>query len=727
MCKVGRMRNRLVGIAALVLGVSVGSPGCGDNTRACGPKTIEKDGFCVPAATCGFGTREDEETGECVPDGSVVCADGTVFDPLTATCEIDESACQNGTVLIGSACVDPAIGLTIDVQEGPEPNGLGVIEASDAQAGNITLRPVGGDAFVVHGTIAPHRDLDGDGALDPDVDTYVLEVGAPTFVRISADGVNGTAASFVAVAAVEDDAPLAGWQRVGMSLVSDTAARDVFLPSAGRYHIAVADTRSLYEYVTTGSATAAPGGPTSEYYMSLTQVAAPTPTALAVTGGRATSSGTTPSDRLAVFTVPLGNGLTSVELAMPSALADAAFVVLANDMFVTSAVEDDEPARAVISGIAAGTEATIVVDQVHTLVPAALAYTLDVTVTNATPLSTTGGTVMAPATATNGSEFAQLDLFSFDVGAADASVGMSLSISPPVVGHVYDETGDRVATFSPSPSATWTAYGGLVRVPRAGRYYLGVFAPGATSSTMLSVTSTITELEPTPIVKGTPLAASLGALGVAPFAYDAGTSPWQQFDVTGSGTGGQLVSWLDPASAYGRLDALSTSAGSAPAEVTPIFSRTFATSGGPFGRVLLSDPTAAYYVKVNAITPGASPTVTLTFADRAAMVDLGTLASGTGATRTAQTIDSTTPQRFYLFRTAVGNVAMITTTPTSNVNTQFRRVQADESPLGPLVNANNAPDVETFTQTGADWTAFVVSAAGPLSAARTFDVSVQIQ
>ena len=79
MCKVGRM-GKSVGLAVFVLGVIFGCAGCGDNSRDCGPGTIEEGGACLPAATCGFGTREDADSGQCVPDGSVVCTDGTVFD-----------------------------------------------------------------------------------------------------------------------------------------------------------------------------------------------------------------------------------------------------------------------------------------------------------------------------------------------------------------------------------------------------------------------------------------------------------------------------------------------------------------------------------------------------------------------------------------------------------------------------------------------------------------------
>jgi hypothetical protein len=79
-------------------------------------------------------------------------------------------------------------------------------------------------------------------------------------------------------------------------------------------------------------------------------------------------------------------------------------------------------------------------------------------------------------------------------------------------------------------------------------------------------------------------------------------------------------------------------------------------------------------------------------------------------------------------RSAIGKQVTITVTPTSNLNTQFRRLRNDETALGALINTSTSgADVETFTQTGADWTAFVVSSAGNLTGARTFDVTVSVQ
>lgn len=728
MCKVGRMRNRLVGLLA-ALGVSLMAPGCGDNSRACGPGTVEEQGYCVPAATCGFGTRAHEETGECIPDGSVVCSDGTVFDVLTGQCKIDETACQNGTVLVEDACVDPTAELVIDVQEGPEPNGLGVLEASEAQAGNIVLKA--SDPFVIHGTIDPHRDSNSDGALDPDVDTYVITIGAPAFVKITADGVNGTAAGFVALAVVDPvtgaGAGLETWQRVGMSLVSDTAIREVYLPTAGTYRLAIADTRTLIDYVTTGASTSAPGGDTSEYYVSLTPFAPPPPETLTLTSGRITTTRTKTSEQLALFTAPLGTGLNVIDLSMTSALVHEALVLRTRDAFHSALEADGASVRAFVGDLDEGDENLIIVDSEYTLLPTTVTYTLGVVSVNATPLSETGGTVSAPARTNVGTDFTYLNQFSFEA-LDDLPVALDLTWSPGVVGQLHDSSGQVAATFTaPTSASIWTSFRGLVRFPRDGRFYFVVFAPSATSTSSVSVTSSIDWQSSATVMKGTPLVQPLDMFRTHSFAYAAGTADaWQQFDVTGTNTGGQDVTWFDYRTAWGRLDPLATSTGTRPPDATPVFAHTFVQAGGPIGRVLLDDPTQDYLVKVDAVAPTAGASVTLSFDTRAAMSDLGTVTST--ASRTGETIDGSMPQRFYLFRAAIGKTVTITVTPTSNVNTQFRRLNADETPLGALVNtSNNGADVETFTQTGTEWTAFAVSSAGPLSAARTFTVSILVQ
>ncbi len=372
MCKVDRMRNWL--LALVTLGCAVG---CGDNSRECGPGTDDVLGECVPSGGCAFGTKLDDDTGNCVPDGPVVCSEGTAFDPLTGTCKIDPSSCRDGTVLIHNACVDPTAGYTINVQEGPEPNGLGIVEASAAQAGNISLGAAG-STFIVHGTIDPWRDADMNGSLDPDVDTFVLTVTAPTLLHITADGVHGITAGFVAVAAVGIGDPLASWRRFGIRVSGDTSKRQVLLPRAGTYRIAIGDTRTLDEYLATGSATAAPGGDDGDYYVSITQPPIPTPTTLTSNTVTGTSDGST----LLFYAPPAGQAITAAQLSMPSDLAQASVVLLVNHVFRAFADETTLPAFAATGALSSGDTTTAVIDFTYAIAPAPTGFTLGVTTIN---------------------------------------------------------------------------------------------------------------------------------------------------------------------------------------------------------------------------------------------------------------------------------------------------------------------------------------------------------
>jgi hypothetical protein len=343
MCKVGRMRNSILALVALL-------GGCGDNSRSCGDGTIEMNGFCVPAG-CGVGTVTDEETGECVPDGTIVCSNGTRFDPATSQCQIDPAACQHGTVLVDGACVDPATGMVASLSEGPEPNSMNVIEVGDSRAGNIVL---GAAAFVIHGTIAPHS-----GA--PDVDTYVLEVAEPTLVHVSADGL-GINTAFVVLSP-----GISGWQRFAINLAGDTSQRDVFLPIAGTYLFAISDTATMFDYADTGTATTASAS--GEYYVSIAPHALPAPTALT-----SMESGTLASGGLAFYAATVPNGAHPITVAMPSEFAVSSVVITAGQFFAFDD-EDTTAARITTAGIG---EALIVVDHVYALSPSSVAYSVSI-------------------------------------------------------------------------------------------------------------------------------------------------------------------------------------------------------------------------------------------------------------------------------------------------------------------------------------------------------------
>ena len=90
-------RSQCLLLAAATAAFAV-APGCGDNSKICGPGTTDKDGVCTPTET------------------PPMCSDGTILDPSTNSCVIDPDACQNGTVLINNRCVDPTDGLVSQFQ-----------------------------------------------------------------------------------------------------------------------------------------------------------------------------------------------------------------------------------------------------------------------------------------------------------------------------------------------------------------------------------------------------------------------------------------------------------------------------------------------------------------------------------------------------------------------------------------------------------------------------------
>jgi hypothetical protein len=710
----------------------VAAVGCGDNDHLCGVGTTYEaaKNACVPVSGCGPGTMLDPATNACV----AVCTDGTKLNMTTGQCEVDPNDCQEGTVLIDGKCVDPTSTLSIDLDEGAtEPNGFGVIEASPAPAGTIVLKPVG-SAFVIHGLIKPFQDVDQDGQLDPDADTYTLTVTAPTLLEITADGVSGVDGGFVAIANAPAGDPIAGWFRFGLNITGDTSKRQVFLPEAATYYLTIADTRTLFQYSTGGPINAAPGP--GEYYITIKQLAMPTPNALTASATGATMG------EVAFYSTSMGTGINDVTLDMPAVETASALVALQNSAFRkhvfafnpnTQAVQPGGTSTMLVGGFDTSDDVVLVVDDLWNYATAPASYTLTARTSNATPLSTNGGT--ATITEQQFTDPLSLPQFYFDVAAADQTLGMNLVWNRAVQGSLYNGNLDLVARFTNiGGAATWTSYTGLLRVPTAGRYYFFVYDPtGTPGTTQLTATSRIDQLALAAIVEGT----STGTVSVDAnyksnaLAYSAGADPWQTFDSTGTNTGGQVVSWFDPKTVFGRLDSLTTSGGpsagnNAGAALQPIFTHSYTTTGGAFGRILLDDPTTTYFVKVNAAAPAASPTFTLTFAART-ISDLGMVAANnTPVGVTGQTIDTTNTPGYYLFHTDNGNVPTVTVHPhtVALLNTDFQRVKNDESGLGPLVNNAGGDDVETYVQIGNGWTAFVVQAVTPPASAQLYDVSV---
>jgi hypothetical protein len=700
-------RYVLLGLASSLL--FAGVAGCGDNSAQCGVGTVKDDkGFCVPDGT----------------GAPVTCSDGTVLDTATNSCVIDPDACQDGTVLVGGACVDPAH-VTVDVTEGAEPNGLGLLgESSTNPAGTITIKPVG-EHFVLKGMIKPFQDLDGDGQLDPDIDAYVLQLTGPTLVTITADGLHGLAAAFIAISGPAVGEPLASWQRFGMNVTGDASKRQLYFPAAGTYVVAITDTRSLL--LGNAAPAAESGKPELEYYVTIDQHAAPAPTALTVTDGVATSTGSLAPGEVKFFTVPMGLGINTAELAFVNAdddLTDFAIpsMVIANTRNSVSTlkhVEDGNPTGTSSLGYRSGDQTLVVVDHVLNYAVMPVTYDLVVEVGGAGALSTSGDTVDQPASDED------LTVFFYDVDATNAILGLDLAMDRPVVGVLFDENFQVAANFTYDPDfgfafqEKFSTYLGLVRHRFPGRYYLVVYDPaGGTAD--IEATSTIEPISAVAVTTGTPLTnQTVNAYEQNPFTYVPGaTNPWVVFDASGTGTGTIFIDYLDASDAYGLLRIPQDSeCGSLCADVFPVFTHSHAAAGQPRGRILLDDAVGTYLATVD--TTNGTGTFDLDYAAQT-FHDYGTLAVGETESFMDHLIDATTPERRYLFRTASLNRPTITVNPSGTLdNTQIRLLNRDE---GVTRTVNNGilgeDDFVTYQQVGG-WTAFTVSSAISLPAVGT--------
>lgn len=358
-------RLHLAGLAAAAAS-ACGAAGCGDNRPVCGAGTVERDGVCVPpvAVTCGIGTRLDDDQ-----------------------CVIDPAVCPAGTVLIANRCVDPTGELTIDLEESAEPNGLAIaagVEASAAPAGVIALAP-SGQPLVVHGHLTPFRDADGDGQLDPDVDTYLLTATGPTVLDVAVDGVGGALGAFYLVGDPQADP---SYERYGVAIAGDAVQRRLFLPVAGRYAIAFADARTIaigHNPPPAAGAGAAAGDPGAEYYATLTVQPIPAASPIALVGGAGSQTGTLSTGEVRLFTAPLGPGSYDVLLAMPGPATASVAVV---DGSVLAGYADENPGTATrppsaaelsIRGLGPGATPVIAVDAVYNDGPAPEPFTLTIT------------------------------------------------------------------------------------------------------------------------------------------------------------------------------------------------------------------------------------------------------------------------------------------------------------------------------------------------------------
>ncbi len=676
---------------ALVLFVAA----CGDNSEQCGPGTVSQDGTCVWDGT-----------------GSTLCGDGTTLDPVSNTCVVDPSLCGDGTVFVDGRCQDPNAGITIDLQEGPEPNGF---ETSALPAGLIAPKAIGAGGFVVHGCIQPANGV-------ADLDAYTMTVTGPTLLAITAAGIDGLDGGFL----VHDRDPNnLGWERFGLNLANDTSHRQVFLPKAGSYDFVVTDARSLLPLVTGSSSTTLPaaGNPdgTSCYYVTITQEAVPAPTPITVATGLSTPL---PGDKVMFVSAPLPTGLIDVTADDDAAENATAFDVLVNEQYLLS----DQNGSAHFGGIRSTDTTVFALDYVYNynngVVPNyALAFDL---ASDAQALPTTGTTLSSTSVGQDPSA-KHLNLYSFDAAAADTTFGMNLTFSHPVQGAIIDaRSRGTVASFgglaTSSPGSRFTHYTGLVRLPNAGRYYLAVFDSADPVGTAFTVTSTLTAIMPTAVASGTPVTGQANnPFDAVPYTFSSTTNPWNTISLTGTNTGDVNTSFFSAATAYGRLQALSfTAGGTAPPDATVLAEQDFHAPGDIGGIVFGPGlPNILFTASPQA------PTGTATFDFDLEPRTYTALTGGLVQILLAETSPANASHRYYV-PAAPGKTVTITVHPTTTTQSpQLFTLDAAENVVQQSNATPTADAVITVTQDASAATPFDVR--GALGAAETYNLKIEVQ
>lgn len=754
---------------------------------------------CSQSSQCGDGTMNSN--GMCIL-GPEACTDGTRLNLTTNACEIDPSACRGGTVLVNHRCQDPTTGFAIDIEEGPEPNGIARFDSENGNAngtvledgwrtgGEIQLKPMGGPGVVIHGCVVPRRDK-------ADFDGYTLTVSEPTLLHVSVDGVNGLSAGFLVVADVESipsdgrvssstaslNYQLRAWMRLGIDGTADSSQREVFLPAAGRYRLFVSDTRTIIPIInkwtsnfTWQYAPIAAGNPDGSgcYYATIDQrPIAPQPLDLA-----RGDSGTL-QDTVKFYTARFGDGFTAIRLAAddppcvqaPCAIGTRAFSLFLNnnrlrqmsydgiDGYVCDtgqcgsggpvATGRDRSGELFFGGVRQGDQPLLVLDYLYSVgtpkyrVSAGQHFP-------AQALPTTGTTIFSTVNGSTATRYSQpegfpelipsaLNLFYYDVAAADDSIGMNVQFSIPVQGDIYDPGGEPFAWFTnvmgdfANGVSTFTEYQGGLRAQEPGRYYFWVYGPRNTPGDAFTVTSTIRTLTPTRFAIG----ASSGTVsidstfGSAPVILDPGPGAiWQLWNATGTDMAEVVAIARSAAAAYGRLDELTSTTGSDPPTIDngqpADIALRFPPDGSHAQGAVVSGLVGPLHLNVRASNAGAHPTVNLTATTRQLAHDFGALGLPTTSTITAQALGPSDQQRYH-FTAPFGSKVTISATPTAGLTGDrlvIATLNRDESDAVVFDTPEAGVESAEFIQDYVGFTAFVVrSAAGT---AGTYDVSISI-
>ena len=637
-------RYWVMGSSGLALLACAALVGCGTDGNKCGAGTRDEAGSCVAACAQGTVLTGDE----CVPDGSVVCTQGTAFDPTTGTCVVDPSACAEGTTLVEDACIpdDDLLAGAADHREMPEPNGPG-----DANVAGSFAAPALGTSTTFHGCITATQDADGDGNLDVDFDAWIVTAAAPMVLEVTTDGIHGLSAGFVAVNAdPANEAMLGGYQRLGLNLTGDTAKREIYLPVAGQYAILVTDGRSLL------LDSAGAGAADTCYFATVTHVPTPAPVPLTIPQTTGADDGHV---KLFSYTGADGDILDSTMNAIGPALQPA-FVSLRGGALHRAAAPgaNDVPAFDVIGGLTTGEQVTLVIDPEVNYGLSPQAYTIDSIELHAQALSTSGGTITVTNLNDGSPQYTDFAYSYFDVAAPGVlrfQVASSVATDMVVFRSdlfTADGTFDIVATidtFGGGGRATFDNE--LVKFLTPGRYYF-VTLNAAVGGTY-TITSTLTSQPMTALTYGTPATGQTLTSREGLHTIDLANPVWVEakVDVADWGANTLATDIYD----LGSEGWLRTGGAATTGSVFPLTAGTAAGSSLALGRITVDDP-RDLLIRTRPVGGGplgAAPAYSVTVADMANVVDLGTISSGT-STQTLSALTDTSGSRRFIARVPAG-------------------------------------------------------------------------
>lgn len=677
-----RRINYFVGI--LVCSVAM-LPGCGDNSKECGPGTTAVDGVCTAGGTAGCGAGTVQIGDECVPDGTLICDQGTSYDPDSGKCQPDITSCGPDMVVVDGVCVDVAA-VTADISEPAEPNGFDQPTTVDA--------PALGSMTTIGGCITPA----GDPEVTIDYDVYLLTVAEPTLLQITVDGYGGLAGGFIMVT---DDQELdgAGWARYGVNLVDDMARREVYLPRAGSYALAITDSRSIL--------TGAPAGSDGTCYLATIRNAE-IPAPIDVEDG---ASGELGGEVQLYRRTAEDGALYFNTTSAPSQAALVDMVVMVNDGYRGSSQGLDQrdvgaPAQTDLGGLYGGDEVVYVIDPVINFALAPVPFELSILAPAAIALPASGTATIETPTYP---EVLPFGFTFFDVEAGDV-VYLDLTTDRLDSITMLIADSDLFIVSRPCNNGC-TSHTGWFRFAEAGRYYLAMFDDSDPAPPPFQLTAERESVQPAAVTIGSPISGvTLGQRGADFYTLSPDTFEWWAFSGQPQGFGGSMQLGFHAGVGTGRLGS----------EIAQYDGFELAM-GTTLGRI--ADQNDPILVMVSDTAMGQVPgSYDLTVADRD-YTDLGTVSESMPYSATGIDIGAGEAQRYVVFGPAFGSVT-IAAGGTGSFDSIITRLGRAEQVLG-TSNQNGADAAETATVALAfrpRWVAFTVSNAG--GGAGAYDLAV---